>query len=104
MYSNQPVDAIDNVEGGLTREKLIQAFSILGIPVGGDNINSRGEIIDAMSLDELNEPEYWNDRRPAPSRKPRPPLYDPEIFVDAANDTIIEPKTGWDVERNATLI
>lgn len=104
MYSNQPFDMVDQVDSGLTREKLIQAFSILGIPVGGDNVNSRGEVIDAMSVEDLNSPEYWNDRKPAPSRAAKPPLYTPDFYEDPANDVIIEPKTDWDVQRNDTVI
>lgn len=100
---DEMMDPMDNVAEGITREKLIQAFQILGIPVGEENINSRGEIIDELSVDDLNNPEYWNDKRPAPSRMPRAPLYEPEMYEDPANDVPVEPKTDWDMPRNAVI-
>jgi len=103
MYSNPQYDSADAFEDGLTREKIIQAFSILGIPIGDENYNHRGEVIDAMSLDELSSPKYWNDRKPAPPRSIKEPLYTPEYVEDETLATVIEPKTDWDMPRNGIV-
>ena len=99
MYSSQPVDRVDALMDGLDRNKIIQAFSILGIPIGDVNVNHRGEILDQLSIDELYSPKYWNDLRPAPRRVGGVSIYTPEHIHDESLGTPIEPKSDWDLEN-----
>ena len=54
MFNDPQPDNIDMAQDGLTRDKLLQAFAILGIPVGQPNVNSRGEVLDEMAVEQGN--------------------------------------------------
>ena len=104
MYSNQPSDNIDMALDGIDRSKLIQAFQILGLPVGIPNINSRGEVLDDFAVEDSNEPIYWNDRKTAPGRSVNDPVWMPELHEDVALSTPREPKTDWDMPVQNGLV
>lgn len=104
MYSNQPYDRVDEVLDGLDRDKIIQAFSILGIPIGEENYNQRGEIIDSLSVDEMNNPVYWNDRKTGVGSIIKEPIYTPEYVEDPNLGVPREPKTDWDIARPELVV
>ena len=98
MYSNQPSDHIDGVLDGIDRGKLIQVFSILGIPVGAQDMNSRGEVLEDFAAEDANNPTYWNDRKTAPQRAMTEPLWDLTLHEDPRYSTVRVPKTDWDLD------
>ena len=82
-------------------DQILQAFSMLGIPVTG---MTPEDPMEGFMVEEMNQPIYWNDRKVMPPPGRKSPLWDPLLHVDETAVTSVEPKNAYDGQLRSDFL